>query len=88
MREEINYNNLSKYLNFTRNVNREEGRKTEVWAVESMADILLGEIRWYPNWRQYAFFPSTATVFNHDCLDVIGIVLRSLNEKHRSKALG
>lgn len=33
---------------------------------------LLGQIRWYAPWRQYAFYPDAA-IFNKECMnDIIG----------------
>ncbi len=46
--------------------------KTKVIAVESKhSGTMLGEIKWFARWRQYAFFPGRETVFNVECLNDI-----------------
>jgi len=46
-----------------------EGRKTHLWACRNIrSDSPLGSIRWYGPWRQYCFFPSSATVYSAGCL--------------------
>lgn len=47
-------------------------RKIAVWS--KSINIELGMIMWYGAWRQYAFFPDTATIWNKGCLE-------SVNEK-------
>lgn len=48
--------------------------KTEVWDVVTVEDgfnllgEVIGQIKWYGSWRQYAFFPSQNTVFEPKCL--------------------
>lgn len=43
-------------------------RRTLVWLVVAKASGgILGEIRWYGPWRQYAFFPEPNTVFAGSC---------------------
>lgn len=45
------------------------GRKTRVIEVISKrSNDVLGVIRWYSHWRQYALFPSTDTIWNTGCL--------------------
>ena len=37
--------------------------------------IKLGQIKWYPNWRQYSFFPEPDTVFEKTCMtDIINFM--------------
>jgi hypothetical protein len=58
--------------------------KTQVWAVRShRSGDVLGEIRWYGPWRQYAFFPRVATIYNPDCLDLISRWTREKTTAHR-----
>ena len=28
----------------------------------------LGKVKWYPQWRQYCYFPTVQVVYNKDCL--------------------
>ena len=34
-------------------------------------DLILGIIKWYPQWRQYCFYPAESTIFNADCMKII-----------------
>ena len=59
-------NKESKYLVFT---TIEIKPKTRVIKVESkLHGNVLGIIKWFPGWRQYAFFPEISTLFNKTCL--------------------
>lgn len=43
--------------------------KTDRWQVHStLGGTLLGVVKWFPPWRQYAFFPEPGTLFEQDCL--------------------
>ena len=48
------------------------GRKTRVWNIYTQKEDFegqnLGEIKFYPQWRKYAFFPARQTLFEQDCL--------------------
>jgi len=68
---------MSKYLEFTV---IEHKPKTKVIEVKSKLHIYmkLGIIKWYPRWRQYAFFPETGALFNKECLNDIIIYIRGL----------
>ena len=50
----------------------------EVWSKDD-DELLLGQIRWYAHWRQYAFYPSEGTVFEKTCLTDITELCRRLN---------
>lgn len=76
----------SKYLLFEYAGTSESG-KTEVWFVYSKRHgLLLGEIKWYGSWRQYAFFPEKATIWNMECLSTINLWIGVLmRERQRSE---
>lgn len=58
--------------------------KTKVFTVKAIEDrFLLGEIRWFPRWRKYAFFPNKETVFEEDCLENIADFLKFLKEERK-----
>ena len=43
--------------------------KTEIWQVVAKdGNQKLGTIKWFTNWRQYAFFPEPNTVFEKTCM--------------------
>jgi hypothetical protein len=56
------------WLKFTE---KESKPKTKVYGVMSKcSDCELGEIKWYPSWRHYCFFPTLEfqTVHSDRCL--------------------
>jgi hypothetical protein len=54
----------------------EEKAKTKVWHVVAKEDgTILGTVKWFGRWRQYAFFPESDTVFEKTCLDDIRVFL-------------
>ena len=61
---------ISKYLEFNM---LEKKPKTEVYEIVSKRNKeRLGIIKWFPRWRQYAFFPESGTIFNVECiLDIV-----------------
>jgi len=44
-------------------------RKTEVYNVQATERrVHLGQVRFWPKWRAFAFFPDPQTLFEKDCL--------------------
>lgn len=74
----------SKYLKFEL---IEEKPKTKVYAIVSKSDnSRLAVVKWYPNWRCYAFYPENRTIWEDDCLNAIVQFLKDLkNEKKDEK---
>lgn len=59
--------------------------KTKVYQVVSKSSREnLGEVRWYPAWRHYCFFPfrEFETVYSDRCLLEISLFIRGLNKEH------
>lgn len=59
----------------------------KTWIVEVYAkdgDILLGKIKWYAQWRQYAFYPEEGTVFEKTCMNDISELTRRLGVIQRA----
>ena len=74
---------MSKWLEF---VETERKPKTKVFDVVSKCDCtVLGEIKWYPSWRHYCFFPAIdiETVHSDRCLLEISQFITKLNEEHK-----
>ncbi|OHE41489.1 MAG: hypothetical protein A2Y16_05465 [Tenericutes bacterium GWF2_57_13] len=47
-------------------------RKTPIIAVyNKLSQEVIGEIKWYPPFRQYSFFPEDETVYHDGCLEKI-----------------
>lgn len=57
--------------------------KTRRFTISSARGAVLGEIKWYGAWRQYAFWPAPRTIFNKGCLSDITNWLRTLTLEHR-----
>lgn len=57
-----------KLLEFRESRANHPQRKTKIWLVENTrSDEVLGEVRWFGRWRQYAFFPGKDLVFEKNC---------------------
>ena len=62
------------------------GKKTKWLEVRSSrTQRLLGAIRWYGPWRQYTFYPTGETIFNHGCLRVIADRCEAETKLQRAK---
>lgn len=62
------------------------GKKTKNFDVISKcSNCILGEIKWYPAWRHYNFFPNTRieTVHSDRCMLQIGFFVMKLNQEHK-----
>ncbi len=58
--------------------------KTDVWNVLSkFQGSVLGQIKWFGQWRQYCFWPSPNTVFNPECMNDISKVINELMQARR-----
>ena len=62
--------------------------KTKVFNLYSKeGNFLLGQVRWYGPWRQYAFMPEGNTVFEKKCLqDITDFIVELMNERKKPKA--
>jgi hypothetical protein len=58
-------------------------KKTYRWFVYSLKWVVLGEIKWFGRFRQYAFFPANDTVFNPACLRDIAYFCDLQTKGHR-----
>lgn len=58
--------------------------KTRRFTVSSARGAVLGEIKWYGAWRQYAFWPAPRTIFNTGCLKDLQGWLDQLRAERRS----
>lgn len=61
------------FINF---VKIEDKPKTSVWSCRNNhGGYELGQVKWYPAWRQYCFMFHDNTVFNIGCLkDIIDFI--------------
>jgi len=58
-----------KYIEFCE-LGRWESKTRIVGIYSRSSGALLGEIRWYPHWRQYVFAPRDS-IWNKDCLNLV-----------------
>jgi hypothetical protein len=60
---------------------------TRRWVVETVTlGEYLGEVKWFPAWRQYAFSPSAGsgvTWFEQDCLREIAQFVEDRTREHK-----
>lgn len=55
--------------------------KTAVWSCRTnRSNDELGEIKWYPAWRQYCYFPTVQAVYSDGCLSDIADFIKQLAE--------
>lgn len=57
-------------------------KKTSIWRVLDRDSVVLGEIRWYAQWRRYALFPEPGTVWEQNCLETAANFCRVQTTKH------
>lgn len=61
----------NKYIAFERGPDSPSG-KTHSWHIYSTRSRdLLGTVRWYSKWRQYAFYPEPGSIWNPECLHTV-----------------
>jgi hypothetical protein len=58
--------------------------KTQVWSCRnSKSGDELGQIKWYPAWRQYCYFPNQPAIYSKGCLLDIISFMEELSLDHR-----
>jgi len=72
-----------KWVRFDSTGPSDSGR-THTWSVRSIqGNIYLGAVKWFGQWRRYAFYPDEATVFEQDCLRDIAAFCETQTTGHR-----
>lgn len=67
-------------------IKTEDKPKTSVFDVYTKnGDVVLGEIKWFPNWRQYCFFPEDDCVFSKGCMNDINNFIEQLQNLRKQK---
>lgn len=64
--------------------------KTYIYEVFSKeGGMILGEVKWFSNWRKYAFFPKANCLFEEKCLqDIIDFLKKLMLERKIQKQQG
>ena len=75
---------MKRYITFRYSRPSESG-KTKIYSVRTTDGIDVGEIRWYAQWRCYAFYPFGFTTFEHKCLRRIADFCEKKTIAHRRK---
>jgi hypothetical protein len=73
----------TKYLLFEKQTH--DDRKTYVVFVGTKERLLLGKIKWFSQWRRYAFYPTNDKVFDETCLEDIKNYIHDLMEERKTK---
>lgn len=67
-----------KYIHF---IKKENKPKTSVWSCRNNTSTAeLGEVKWYPAWRQYCYFPTVQAVYSVGCLEDINTFIEALKQ--------
>lgn len=66
---------MSRYLEF------KEDEEGELMVVSKAQRALLGQIVFYPAWKQYVFEPVSHAMFNDECLKDIFQVIQGKNQE-------
>ncbi len=61
----------------------EQKPKTSIYNVLTKDDdLFLGQIKWFPKWRCYSFFPGNNTIFEKNCLkDITNFIEKIMSER-------
>lgn len=70
-----------KYINFCLVELKPKTKVIDVVTQED--DLVIGTIKWYPQWRKYSLFPAENTIFETVCLKEITDFIMNLNIEHR-----
>jgi len=75
----------TRYLSFKLLKDIAPEHKTQTWGVYSVRNgTLLGQIKWWGAWIQYAFFPEPGTLFNVQCMkDICAFIKGLMRERGR-----
>lgn len=69
-----------KYIHFVKVTDK---RKTTVWSCRNnRSEEELGEVRWYPGWRQYCYMPTAKGIYSVSCFeDICHFIAQLANER-------
>ena len=78
---------MSEYLKFEEGISP-SGKTKVVYVISERTDKILGWVKWYGQWRQYAFFPADLTIWNRDCLTEIQNKIENLMKDRAREVKG
>lgn len=72
-----------KYIRFEKIADKP---KTSVWSCcNARSNAELGQVRWYPAWRQYCYFPTCPAIYSTGCLEDINNFIGQLRPEVSSE---
>lgn len=78
-------NEPKQFLSFIERGSSASG-KTKVFNVINLQGEILGEVKWYGNWRKYCFFSHWEdTIYDNHCLRQILEFVEKITEVHKTK---
>ena len=72
-----------KYIDFEP-AGKSASGKTKLWDVISHEEDVLGQVKYHPHWRRYAFYPEAHTLYEQDCLRKIADFIEEQSTKLRA----
>ncbi len=69
-------------------IKTEDKPKTSVFDVYTKRKDILGEIKWFAQWRQYCFFPEDDCVFSKGCMSDINNFIEQLMDLRKQELTG
>jgi len=64
-------------------IKTEDKPKTSIFEVYTKHKDILGEIKWFAQWRQYCFFPEDDCVFSKGCMEDINSFMDLLKKERQ-----
>ena len=77
----------SKWLRFDKKPSQREEMKTSAhYVINKGSECIIGEVRWYPAFRKYAFFAKSHTVYDSECMtDIVRFINKLMLERKVEK---
>lgn len=75
------------FIGFRREHGQELGKTTKIWTVSEGTNCrgpALGQVRWFPRWRKYSFFPEAGKVFEETCMREIAYFFETATIRHKA----
>ena len=73
----------SEYLSFEED-DHYVGKTKRIMVISKKNLNILGEIKWYGDWRQYTFYPKVYTLWNRQCMrDIISYIDGLMDERRK-----
>ncbi|MCK9470317.1 MAG: hypothetical protein M0Q88_01000 [Bacilli bacterium] len=75
------------YITFIKLSQIKKKKTDDIKLFNKDTEACLGEIKWFPAFRKYSYFPAAGIVLDAKCLDVISKYLNDLNLKYKKDNL-